>query len=120
MSSSTRPSCDPELVYRTWKATDSIRMVAIRSDRLFESHKGAKAEQPLKICIKDAVHNMYVLIPLLEKMALDPSHPLPYLKPLARETLVHMCNKFVLPQVLPQTSLTALGLYLYTHTCKSK
>ncbi|CAK9032793.1 unnamed protein product [Durusdinium trenchii] len=55
-------------------------MVAIRSDRLFESHKGAKAEQPLKICIKDAVHNMYVLIPLLEKMALDPSHPLPYLK----------------------------------------
>ena len=62
-----------------------VREVAVRTDRLFASAKGDREQ--VKFCIKDAIYNQHVLMPLLQKMSEVPSHPLPYLKPLARENL---------------------------------
>lgn len=82
----SKPACDTELVYREWKESPGVRAVVVRKDRLFEPHKD-NGEQAIKICIKDAVHNRCVIIPVLKRMAVHEKHPLPYLKPLLREIL---------------------------------
>ena len=76
------PTCDVTDVYKDWKLSGSVRMVALRSDRLFES---SKPNGSIKFSIVDAVHNQYVLKPLLERMAQHDHHPVPYVKELARE-----------------------------------
>ena len=82
-----RPTCEIENVYRSWRDSIAVRHVAVRNDRLFEFPKPKDgSELKTKISIKTAVHNQYVLIPLLAKMAEHTGHPLPKVKPLARET----------------------------------
>lgn len=76
-------TCDVENVYREWQDNQAVRQVAVSTDRLFVSHKGEK--EPLKFSIKDSVRNMHVVTPVLQRMAAHPSHPLPYLKQIARE-----------------------------------
>lgn len=91
------PACDVDQVSRLWKESHSVRRVAVRSDRLFESpRKAVEGEEkiPVKLCIKDAIHNQNVLIPILHRMASHPKHPLPYLKPLAHES--HSCARIIL------------------------
>lgn len=89
----SKPACNAELVYRDWKSSPGVRAVVVRRDRLFEP---ATANQNIKICIKDAVHNQCVIKPVLYRMAADPSHPLPYLKPLLRESFgFKICKHFV-------------------------
>ena len=81
-------SCNIENVNRQWKEAAAVRLVAVKRDRLFESCMASEGENlPLKFSIKDAIHNQFVLIPVLRAMALDPKHPLPILKHLARESL---------------------------------
>ena len=88
-----RPVCNLERVHREWKESAAVRLVSVRRDRLFESSncKPGVGDDPtcatIKFCIKDAVHNQFVLIPLLRRMASDGKHPLPPLKDLARENL---------------------------------
>lgn len=83
-----RAACETELIYRAWKESNAVRMVALRTDRLFEFPKPkGGGESKSRVSIKNAVHNQYVLIPLLKNMAMHPEHPLPYIKPLAGETL---------------------------------
>jgi len=52
------PTCDVADVYKDWKLSASVRMVALRSDRLFEP---SKPKESIKFSIVDAVHNQYVL-----------------------------------------------------------
>lgn len=81
-------ACDATHVYRAWMEAHSVRRVAISCDRLFESSVPSDKNghtTPVKFTIKDSIHNQYVLIPLLERMAEHPGHPLPYIKPLAKE-----------------------------------
>eukprot|EP00438_Fugacium_kawagutii_P012769 Skav214218 [mRNA] locus=scaffold489:544926:549630:+ [translate_table: standard] len=54
---SQRPTCETELVYRQWKESAAVRMVAVRCDRLFEFPGGADVKA--KISIKTAVHNQH-------------------------------------------------------------
>lgn len=89
-AAAAKPSCDVENISREWKDAPAVRLVAVRRDRLFESSKvrsDVDENQPLKFCIKDAVHNQYVLIPMLRRMAMQKNHPLPSLKAIAREIL---------------------------------
>ena len=87
------PTCEVGGVYKEWKAENAVRLVAVRSDRLFES---SKAKDPsgepvgVKFNIKDSVHNQFVLKPLLQRMALHEHHPLPYIKDVAREKLIRI------------------------------
>ena len=78
-----KPACNVELVYRDWKSSPGVRAVVVKWDRLFEA---TKEDETIKICIKDAVHNQCVIKPVLHRMAADPSHPLPYVKTLMRES----------------------------------
>lgn len=82
-----RSTCETENINRAWMNSDAVRFVTIRNDRMFESHRGRGADKVVKVSIKDAVHNKFALIPLLESMASHDGHPLPYVKDLARETL---------------------------------
>lgn len=83
------PACDTDLVYREWKNEPSVRLVTVKRDRMFEPTNSDKDPLPdIKINIRDCVHNQYVLKPLLHRMAKYSHHPLPYIKPLAREILV--------------------------------
>ena len=79
-------ACDIENVYREWKAAPACRHVAVETDRIFESHEGKG--KGVKFCIKDAVHNKFVLTPLLERLRFTPQMKLPSVKALAREILV--------------------------------
>lgn len=81
-----RAACDVENVYREWKASPGCRHMAVEMDRLFQSSKGRDFE--VKFCIKDAVHNKQVLIPLLERLGKSPNFKLPSVKHLAREMLI--------------------------------
>ena len=83
----SKATCDVENVYRQWKECPGIRHTAIKLDRIFEP---SRKDEPVKFCIRDCVHNQLVIIPLLERMARDPSHPIPYIKALCREHL--SCN----------------------------
>ena len=91
-----KPRCDIENVHRDWKEAPAVRLAAVRNDRLFES-SGKVGDSPsggkpaVKACIKDAVHNQYVLLPLLERVALVENHQLPCLKDIARESLRLKC-----------------------------
>lgn len=89
-------TCDVSGVYKEWKEAPSVRLVALRQDRLFESSKPPvpKGEEKvgIKFNIKDAVHNQFVLKPLLERMSQHDHHPVPYVKDLAREKLI-LCIK---------------------------
>ena len=90
-----KPRCDIENVHREWKEAPAVRLAAVRNDRLFESPRkvgdSPGGGQPsVKACIKDAVHNQYVLLPLLQRMALVEGHQLPFLKDIARESLRSM------------------------------
>ena len=91
-SSSAKPkadrkvACDIENIYREWKAAPACRHVAVETDRIFQSHQGRG--KAIKFCIKDAVHNKFVLTPLLERLTLTPQLKLPSVKALAREILV--------------------------------
>ena len=91
-SSSAKPkaaqkvACDIENIYREWKAAPACRHVAVEDDRMFQSHQGKN--KTVKFCIKDAVHNKFVLTPLLERLTVTPEHKLPSVKALAREILV--------------------------------
>lgn len=89
-----KPACDVELLSREWKQAPAVRLVAVEADRLLVSPDG-KGES-IKICIKHAVHNKFALIPVLERMAKHPSHPIPYIKPLAKESpsLIYMDLSF--------------------------
>ena len=84
-----RPACDIENIHREWKAEAAVRHAAINTDRLFESSMNTEGleRKAVKFCIKDAVYNQYVMAPLLYRMAQEPSHPLPTLSNLARESL---------------------------------
>ncbi len=85
-SAKKRAACETQHVSRAWHDSHVMRRVAVRRDRLFESFKSTDSESyPIKVCIKDSIHNQYVLIPLLEKMALHSHHPLPTIKALAKE-----------------------------------
>ena len=101
-ASCPRPSCDVERVHREWKDTPAVRHVSVRRDRLFESHQphpDSDEKVSIKFCIKDVVHNQYVLIPLLRRMAHDEKHPLPSLKSLITQTLDifwSVCNDWFL------------------------
>lgn len=88
-SDAAKPVCNVERVSREWKALPGVRHVAVQRDRLFESHIQGESHEKvaIKFCIKDAVHNQQVLIPLLERMSVDKAHPIPHLKPLAQESL---------------------------------
>ena len=87
------PTCEVDGVYKDWKAENAVRLVAVRSDRLFEP---TKAKDPsgepmsIKFNIKDSVHNQFVLKPMLQRMAMYEHHPLPYVKDLAREKLIRI------------------------------
>ena len=81
----SKTTCDVENIYRDWKGDHQVRRVLIECDRTFRSHK--QASDPVKFCIKDAVFNKPVLLPLLHCVAQHPSHVLPGVKPLAREIL---------------------------------
>ena len=113
-----KPSCDVENLHREWKDSAGVRNVAIKQDRLFESSKrvgdsdvqGEKAT--LKFCIKDAVHNQFVLMPILQRMAAVEGHPLPYLKPLARESLKLKGSKFCTSYLKDRSFKTSV-LFLY-------
>lgn len=83
---SAKAACDVENVYREWKASPGCRHMAIETDRLFQSSKGSGFQ--VKFCIKDAVHNKQVLIPLLERLGKSPKLKLPSVKQLAREMLI--------------------------------
>lgn len=81
-------ACDVTNVNRCWKEEHSVRRVAVKWDRIFEPSKIVDEDNKapiIKFSIKDAVHNQFVLVPILERMAASPEHPLPYLKPLAHE-----------------------------------
>ena len=82
-------TCDVLDVYKDWKKEPSVRLVTLRADRLFEaSGQHASTERlSVKFNIKDAVHNQFVLKPLLHRMAQHDHHPVPYVKDLAREKL---------------------------------
>ena len=84
-----RPACSIDRVHREWKEAPAVRLVSVKRDRLFESSKDKDntTASSIKFCIKDAVHNQFVLIPLLRRMAAHETHPLPPLKALAQETL---------------------------------
>ena len=84
-TAAARTPCNVDGVWKEWKQQAAVRHVAVETDRLFESSQGAK--QAIKFCIKDAVRNEYVLAPLLYRMAMVENHPLPYVKPLANESL---------------------------------
>lgn len=84
-------SCKVDNVYREWMDAPAVRLAMVEKGRLFQPKK---VGEQLKICIKDAVLNKHVLIPLLKKMASTPEHPIPYLKPLAREPLSCLYSKF--------------------------
>ena len=89
-SGKKKATCDVTNVNRCWKEEHSVRKVAIKWDRIFEPSRIVDEDDKtpiIKFSIKDAVHNQYVLIPILERMAALPEHPLPYLKPLAHEFL---------------------------------
>ena len=88
-----RPSCDINDIHREWKEQAAVRHVAINTDRLFESSMNTPGleKKSVKFCIKDAVHNQHVMAPLLYRMARDPTHPLPTLSNVARESLVYKC-----------------------------
>ena len=92
-SAAARPACHVEGVYKEWKDAPAVRQVVIETDRLFQSSSDER--KAIKFCIKDAVRNQYVLAPVLFRMALNDSHPLPCLKVLARENLVFY-SKYVL------------------------
>ena len=84
-------TCSVGDVYKVWKEEASVRMVAVRADRLFEpSAAKTPTDQPrgIRMNIRDTVHNMYVLKPLLERMVEHTHHPVPYVKDLAREKLI--------------------------------
>ena len=90
LAAAAKPSCNVENINREWKDAPAVRLVAVRRDRLFESSKvrsDLEENQPLKLCIKDAVHNKYVLIPMLRRMAMMKNHILPSVKAIAREIL---------------------------------
>ena len=90
LAAAAKPSCNVENINREWKDAPAVRLVAVRRDRLFESSKvrsDLEENQPLKLCIKDAVHNKYVLIPMLRRMAMMKNHTLPSVKAIAREIL---------------------------------
>lgn len=90
------PTCDVEMVYREWKDDPSVRMVACRTDRIFESSKTSGADVVgVRFNIKDAVHNQCVLKPLLHRMAQHPHHPVPYVKELAKESLARSRSFFI-------------------------
>ena len=89
-------TCDVSGVYKEWKEAPSVRLVALRADRLFESSKSmvpnGGEKGTIKFNIKDAVHNQFVLKPLLERMSQHDHHPVPYVKDLAREKLLVPIN----------------------------
>ena len=65
---------DISFVYRSWFQEVSVRANLVDHGQLFTSHKGP--QENLRITIKDAVRNMYVLKPLLERVALAGDHRL--------------------------------------------
>lgn len=65
---------DISFIYRDWYQEVSVRSNLVDHGQLFTSHKGP--QESLKVCIKDAVRNMYVLRPLLERIALSSQHRL--------------------------------------------
>ena len=87
----SKVACNIENVYREWKANPAVRKVIIARDRMFESWKGPS--DGVKFGIKDAVHNRFVLIPLLEKLSVTPGLKLPSVKSLAREILGFLFQK---------------------------
>lgn len=88
-----RSPCLVEGVYKEWKNAPAVRNVVLETDRLFQS--SCHERKAIKFCIKDAVYNQYVLAPVLFRMAMVDSHPLPCLKVLARENLAFY-SKYVL------------------------
>ena len=65
---------DISFVYRRWFQEVSVRANLVDHGQLFTSHKGP--HENLRITIKDAVRNMYVLKPLVECLALVGDHRL--------------------------------------------
>ena len=58
---------DISFVYRRWFQEPAVRANMVDHGQLIVSHKGG--HERVKITIKDCVRNMYVLQPLLEKIA---------------------------------------------------
>lgn len=54
-------------VWREWRDEPAVRSTAIDNGGLIVSHLGPG--KPVKICIKDAVRNKYVITPCLKRMA---------------------------------------------------
>lgn len=86
-AAAARQTCAVDSAHRSWKDHHAVRRLAVKADRLFEPSKPSDGDEkpPVKFCIKDAVYNQHVLVPLLERMAEFPHHPLPRVKPLAHE-----------------------------------
>jgi hypothetical protein len=122
------PTCEVDGVYKEWKAENAVRMVAVRSDPLFEPNKAKDSSgEPIgvKFNIKDSVHNQFVLNPMLQRMAQHQHHPLPYVKDVAQENLIrlqpvpmnmsaklHSCTfHFILGQKQSQKITTGKGIF---------
>ena len=88
------PSCDAGRVHREWKQEPAVRHAVVKNDRMFESHlvESGKEVPAVKSTIKDAVHDQFVLIPLLQRMAQHANHPVPYVNDLARESLAYILS----------------------------
>lgn len=85
---------DISFIYRDWYQEVSVRSNLVDHGQLFTSHKGP--QESLKICIKDAVRNMYVLQPLLERMACADQHRLFTVKDAKNESPSLICLEIVL------------------------
>ena len=88
----SRSTCDTSNIHREWRQEAAVRHTAVNTDRLFQSHQDVQGGErhSIKFSIKDAVHNEFVLAPLLFRMARDRTHPIPYLEDLARESLAYL------------------------------
>lgn len=127
---SKRPSCDTQLIHREWKQEPAVRHTAVKTDRLFESSQASENGQStaIKFCIKDAVHNRFVLEPLLHRMAKVEVHPLPYLDNLLNERLasithivyifsyLSICNMHIHPYVQYVSLYMHINSFTYIET----
>ena len=78
-------SADIQYVYREWYGETAVRASLVDHGMLILSHKGPA--DVVKMSIKDCVRNMYVLMPLLQRIPSDPDQHLFTIKAARSELL---------------------------------